>query len=308
MAGERGGRRWRRGLILTAGLAAGLTLAGLTLAANPNERDVKPAPNVQDPDEIYEKDGVTPKADSKIWVLDFKFKDPRLIKVDVPGRGQKVCWYLWYQVINHTGSRTRSSPTSSWSRTTGTPSTTIRCCPRCRTPSARSKTRRGYLHIKNSVTIAAEPIPPSRENANPKAVTGVAIWDDVDPDSNNYSIYVAGLSNGWAQTDNPIAADKEPVVRRKTLELNFKRLGDRYNMFSEEIQLDKTRPYQWIYRASELNAAASRRTSRRTRTRSDLDDTPEEQRWLIRKVKVRSATAAIRTASGWASRSTAAVP
>ena len=66
MAGERGGRRWRRGLILTAGLAAGLTLAGLTLAANPNERDVKPAPNVQDPDEIYEKDGVTPKADSKI--------------------------------------------------------------------------------------------------------------------------------------------------------------------------------------------------------------------------------------------------
>ena len=58
------------------------------------------------------------------------------------------------------------------------------------------------------------------------------------------------------QTDNPIAADKEPVVRRKTLELNFKRLGDRYNMFSEEIQLDKTRPYQWIYRASELNAAA----------------------------------------------------
>ena len=100
----------------------------------------------------------------------------------------------------------------------------------------------GYLNIKNSVTIAAEPIPPSRENANPKAVTGVAIWDDVDPDSNNYSIYVAGLSNGWSQTDNPIAADKEPIVRRKTLELNFKRLGDRYNMFSEEIQLGQAAP------------------------------------------------------------------
>ncbi len=256
MAGERGGRRWRRGLILTAGLAAGLTLAGLTLAANPNERDVKPAPNVQDPDEIYEKDGVTPKADSKIWVLDFRFKDPRLIKVDVPGRGQKVCWYLWYQVINHTKEAHTFIP--DFELVTHDRHTVHhdQVLPKVQDAISQIEDPSGYLHIKNSVTIAAEPIPPSRENANPKAVTGVAIWDDVDPDSNNYSIYVAGLSNGWAQTDNPIAADKEPVVRRKTLELNFKRLGDRYNMFSEEIQLDKTRPYQWIYRASELNAAA----------------------------------------------------
>ena len=59
----------------------------------------------------------------------------------------------------------------------------------------------------------------------PKAVTGVAIWDNVDPDTNSFSIYVAGLSNGYAQTDNPIGADKEPIIRRKTLQLNFKKLG-----------------------------------------------------------------------------------
>ncbi len=268
MAGKPGGRPWRRGLILTAGLAAGLTLAGLTLAANPNERDVKPAPNVQDPDEIYASDPKTgqpilddkgnpvPKADSKIWVLDFRFKDPRLIKVDVPGRGQKVCWYLWYQVINHTKEAHTFIPDFELVTHDRRTIHHDQVLPRVQDAISQVEDPSGYLHIKNSVTIAAEPIPPSRENANPKAVTGVAIWDDVDPDSNNYSIYVAGLSNGWAQTDNPIAADKEPVVRRKTLELNFKRLGDRYNMFSEEIQLDKTRPYQWIYRASELNAAA----------------------------------------------------
>ena len=254
MAGERGGRRWRRGLILTAGLTAGLTLAGLTLAANPNERDVKPAPNVQDPDEIYEKDGVTPKADSKIWVLDFRFKDPRLIKVDVPGRGQKVCWYLWYQVINRTKEAHTFIP--DFELVTHDKHTVHhdQVLPKVQQAIIQIEDPTGYLNIKNSVTIAAEPIPPSHENANPKAVTGVAIWDDVDPDSNNYSIYVAGLSNGWSQTDNPLGADKEPVVRRKTLELDFKRLGDRYNMSSEEIHF--AGPYKWIYRASELNAAA----------------------------------------------------
>src|SRR5579862_1637343 len=37
-----------------------------------------------------------------VWVLDFKFKDPRIIKVFVPGQGTRVYWYLWYQVINRT--------------------------------------------------------------------------------------------------------------------------------------------------------------------------------------------------------------
>jgi hypothetical protein len=269
MTGERDGRRRRRGLLLTLGLALGLSVGGLCLAGNPNERDVKPAPNVQDPDEIYQSDPAdptktlldkqgnpVPKPDSKVWVLDFRFKDPRLIKVDVPGRGQKVCWYLWYQVINKTKEPHTFIP--DFELVTHDKHTVHhdQVLPKVQDAIIQIEDPTGYLNIKNSVTIAAEPIPPSRENATPKAVTGVAIWDDVDPDSNNYSIYVAGLSNGWSQTDNPIAADKDPIIRRKTLELNFKRLGDRYNMFSEEIQLDKTRPYEWIYRASELNPAA----------------------------------------------------
>jgi hypothetical protein len=265
MAGTRGGRVWRRGLILTAGLAAGVALAGLSLAANPNERDVKPAPNVQDPDEIYTPDGKggnlldkdgnpIPKPDSKIWVLDFRFKDPRLIKVDVPGRGQKVCWYLWYQVINRTKEARTFIPDFELVTHDTHKVFHDQVLPKVQDAIAQVEDPTGYLHIKNSVTIAAEPIPPSRENANPKAVTGVAIWDNVDPDSNNYSIYVAGLSNGWSQTDNPLGADKEPVVRRKTLELNFKRLGDRYNMTSDEIHF--VSPYRWIYRASELSPAA----------------------------------------------------
>src|SRR5262249_34762178 len=82
-----------RVLAVVLGLAC-FAAVGLSQQTNPNERYVKPGGNVQDADA---------SRNAKLWVLDFKFKDPRLIKVNVPGRGQQVCWYLWYQVINYTG-------------------------------------------------------------------------------------------------------------------------------------------------------------------------------------------------------------
>ena len=73
----------RRGVVILCCAAVALSLGGLVLATNPNEREVKPEANVQDTDDIS-------APDSKVWVLDFKFKDPRIIKVDVPGRGEDV--------------------------------------------------------------------------------------------------------------------------------------------------------------------------------------------------------------------------
>jgi hypothetical protein len=224
-------------------LLAAIGAAGLALAGNPNEREVKPEANVQDQDNIF-------SPDSKVWVLDFKFKDPRLIKAEVPGRGQKVCWYLWYQVINRTNEpRTFIPDFELVTHDRGTVHHD-QVLPSVQEAIRMIEDPNNYLKIKNSVTIAAEPIPPSRKDAVPKAVTGVAIWDDVDPDSNRYSIFVAGLSNGWALTD-PIPPETRRTVRRKTLQLNFKRLGDRYLQRSEEIRF--VPPAQWIYRGSQLS-------------------------------------------------------
>jgi hypothetical protein len=236
-------RRCSVGLLLLL-LAAGLPV-GLVLAANPNERDVAPQPNAQDPDDIK-------RPDSKIWVLDFRFKDPRLITVDVPGRGRKVCWYLWYQVVNKTREPRNLVP--DFELVTHDKNTVHhdQILPKVQEAIAKVEDPTGYLKIKNSVTIAGEPIPVSRPEAAERPVTGVAIWDDVDPDSNYYSIFVSGLSNGWSETD-PVVAGGPPVVRRKTLQLNFKRLGDRYYQESREIHF--VAPAQWIYRASPpLNA------------------------------------------------------
>jgi hypothetical protein len=257
------GRRIRRmvGVLVVALL--GVSLAHLPVSANPNERYVKPGGNVQD---------ANAARNSKLWVLDFKFKDPRLIKVNIPGRGQRVCWYLWYQVINHTGAPRTFIPSFELVTQDTNQTYPDQIMPAVQEAVAKIEDPTGYYKIKNSVTISADPIPISLSRDTPRAVTGVAIWADPNEpsplddeaakkrkaatpklaDSNRYSIFVAGLSNGWAVTD-PIPPDTKPVVRRKTLQLSFKRLGDKYLMRSEEIRFQP--PANWLYVGSRLKVA-----------------------------------------------------
>jgi hypothetical protein len=229
-----------RGALVLLCTAAAFGLGGLALAVNPNEREVKPEANVQDGDDIS-------SPESKVWVLDFKFKDPRVIKVDVPGRGQRVCWYLWYQVTNYTKEPRTFIPDFEFVTRDKNAIYHDEILPKVQEAIRRLEDPTDYLKIKNSVTIATEPIPPSKPNA-PRSVTGVAIWDNVDPDANVYSIFVSGLSNGWAVTD-PIPPSTKPVVRRKTLQLDFKRAGDKYLQRSEDVRFMRS---EWIYRGSQI--------------------------------------------------------
>jgi hypothetical protein len=233
-------RLWRRpyGLAVVA-IPAFVLSFGFAQTPAFNERDVRQEANAQD------KPG--------IWVLDFRFKDPRLITVDIPGRGRKVVWYLWYQVINNTGEPRTFIPDFELVTHDKPGVYHDQVLPKAQEAIRRVEDPTQHLDIKNSVTIASEPIPPSKKDAFPRAVTGVATWDDVNPDSNRYSIFVSGLSNGWS-------IDDSKVVRRKTLQLNFRRVGDRFYMDSREIKF--VPPAEWLYRATSL-------------TRPD-DDKPKE--------------------------------
>jgi hypothetical protein len=224
----------RRARWLGAGaLLASAALAGPFLVAQGppafNEHETKRLDNVQD------RDG--------IWVLDFRFKDPRLITVDIPGRGRKLCWYLWYQVINRSAEPRTFIPDFELVTYDKPHVFHDQILPKVQEAIRRVEDPTGHLDIKNSVTIASEPIPVSKKDAFPKAVTGVAIWDDVDPEANRYSIFVSGLSNGWS-------VDDKEVVRRKTLQLNFRRLGSKYYQDAREIRF--VAPEAWVYRASTL--------------------------------------------------------
>jgi len=242
-------RRWWYSLALLGALALP---AGLVIAANPNEREVKPRANVLDPDRVLTATGEL-NLDSKIWVLEFRFKDPRLITVDIPGRGRKLCWYLWYQVINRYKEPHTFIPDFELVTLDKQTSHRDEVLPTVQDAIKAIEDPTGYLGIKNSVTIAAEPISAMKENSIPRPATGVAVWPigdkegEVSPDCNRFSIFVSGLSNGWNVDDNH-------VVRRKTLKLDFRRLGDRFFMDAREVRFDG--PAEWIYRGSKLKLPA----------------------------------------------------
>jgi len=137
-------------------LLAALPILSLVVAQSPgpfNEREVKKQPNVQD----------TPD----VWVLDFKFKDPRLITVDIPGRGKRVVWYMWYQVTNYTKEPRTFIPDFELVTTDKNTVHNDQVIPKAQEMIKRIEDPSGYLDIKNSVTIATTPIPVSKADAAP---------------------------------------------------------------------------------------------------------------------------------------------
>jgi hypothetical protein len=89
-------------------------------------------------------------------------------------------------------------------------------------------------------------IPPSTKEGIDDAVFGVAVWDGIDPKADRFSIYVRGLSDGYQVLQPPSADGGKPVVRYKTLRIDFIRRGDERNLNEKEIQLNDP-PYEWVY-------------------------------------------------------------
>lgn len=238
--------RWlpRLGGLLIVGLVGALALAPARSQGTFNEREVKSERSVLD------------KGD--VWSLDFRFKDPRIVKVHVPGKGTRLYWYLWYQVINRTGKPRDFYPIFELV-THDNPAVYLdEYAPTVVEAIKKVEDPTGYQKIKNSVTMSNVPIPPSKspEEAYPIAVTGVAVWEasPSDPakkdkslgDTSSFSIFVNNLSNGLVEVDSPLR-DGRTIVQRKTLQLNFRRRGDRHSIDSRDIEF--VPPAKWIYRA-----------------------------------------------------------
>jgi hypothetical protein len=229
--------------LAAAALALLLELSPVNSQQTFNEREIKSQPTALDK--------------QNVWSLDFRFKDPRIIKATIPGRGTRICWYLWYQVINRTKDPHTFIPDFELVTLDYPGAFRDEVLPSVQEEIRRVEDVSGYQDIKNSVTIASKPIPPSKaEDAYPRAITGVAIWDGGQAlgsgktlaDTNRFSIFVSGLSNGWVQVDNPTGdPNAPPLVRRKTLQINFKRVGDR-----DTGQIQFAPPWEWMYRAAPL--------------------------------------------------------
>ena len=106
----------------------------------------------------------------------------------------------------------------------------------------------------NSVEIAEKPIQLSTDTVD-NAVWGVATWEDIDPKTVWFSVYVQGLTNAYKiETVTEKDAEGKETKRwqylRKTLVLNFWRPGDAHFETDREIrfgQPDKLEHF-WEYK------------------------------------------------------------
>jgi hypothetical protein len=242
-----------KGALLGLVMAVGAAFLCLPLAqsqTNPNEREVKSQPSELD------------KGRTDIWGMDFRFKDPRIITLKLPTRGERHCWYLWYQVINRSGKPQEFFPYFELVTLDNPGIYRDEILITAEEAIKKIEDKSKYSDVKNTVLISKFPIPPSKpaDEAFPRPVTGVAIWDagPADPkkrdpkvkelsDTTHFSIFIRGLSNGFVEVDAP-APGLPPITQYKTLQLNFKRKGDRFSTDSRDFEF--VSPAQWIYRSA----------------------------------------------------------
>jgi hypothetical protein len=204
-----------------------------------------------------------------VWCLEFAFKMPRLIDVPVAAvdaAGQltlqtKQCWYLVSRVKNAGWRQTVIDAEDRTELTVETFERPIRFMPHFVLESLEALSEdegisayRGYLdrlvpaamplirqredparRFLDSVAMAEQELAPGEER------WGVAVWEDIDPRIDYFSIYVRGLTNAidWKVREDRRDDDPRSLTREtlKSLRLDFWRPGDSRDEIEEEMSI-----------------------------------------------------------------------
>lgn len=195
-------------------------------------------------------------AQADLWVSEVYFKPLRLIAVDVtdPKTGKKQPKYVWYTVyrainrplvtpvvanppINELDPPVlpqRFIPEFELVTVDGEQPQVVKDVV---IPEALAAiNRREGRNYASSVSIVGDvPAPVAAGSADEKYFYGVAMFTDVDPDADLYTVYMTGFSNGMKVCQSP---DGTPIVLHKTIEVRYWRPGDRFALQEPEIRLD----------------------------------------------------------------------
>ena len=220
-----------------------------------------------------------------VWSLDFQFKLPRMIWVDIPqptGQMQrKLIWYMVYTVTNTGQVMTPVQDAELPYPTTDNPKLfevkmvdqPVRFAPSFLL-EGRESLEAGVGFVKaypdRLIPVAIGPIQRredparrllttvemAREIAVGETLWGVVTWEDLDPRIDRFSIYIKGLTNAYRWSDEPGGFKRGASIgtgRRllqKTLRLNFWRPGDEFYEHEGEIRygVPGELDYEWVYR------------------------------------------------------------
>lgn len=227
-----------------------------------------------------------------VWYLEIAFKPLRMMEVDVPQRSgrmqRKLVWYMVYRVRNTGIGLTPQVQDDGTYVTAEKVTDSVRFYPQFVLTSQDrdaegKKIRKAYLDriiptavqaiqrrelpdgkLLNSVEISETPLK-AETGRSIGGLWGVAVWEDVDPKIDFFSVYATGLTNAydWRDPENFQVGDPPGKGRkflRKQLQLNFWRPGDAYAEDEREIRFGAAPgkadlygsgegvAYQWVYR------------------------------------------------------------
>jgi hypothetical protein len=224
-----------------------------------------------------------------VWCLEFAYKPPRMIDVDVPAADGKMrlkrIWYLLYRVKNTGGRRVVVDAEDSAKRGIERFEVPVRFVPHfvldSHEPVADAEgvtAYRAYLdrvipsamaairarekppgRLFDSASMTEADIPPGAER------WGVAIWEDVDPRIDYFSIYVRGLTNAmrWRQIPGSrIGPDDPPGIHMEhaleSLRLDFWRPGDERDEAGGEMSVGFRGMFERMSLGTQLLEAAGK--------------------------------------------------
>lgn len=229
-----------------------LGLAAASLVAAPAFAQ---APRAGDPFRLVEP-APAPGDKPGNWTLHFRYAPPRILTVDVPGKGKVAAWYMVYRIYNTT--QTPQFVTSlKFELVTKDLLTTHLDEPQ---PAvfkaiAEKEDPDKVMNLQTTVQITQNPIPVTKVDSFPRYISGLAIWTDVPQrakTTNKFSVYVSGLSDGLVAEKN---ADGTKLIKVKTLQLDFQKPTDSASPGIDDIKRENNGGLggeRWIYRAVEM--------------------------------------------------------
>jgi hypothetical protein len=178
------------------------------------------------------------------WELSFTHDSPKRIVVDVPGVATpQAYWYIKYTVTNNTDKEQQFLPVFEMMTTDGA---IIRSDNKISpTVFAKIKQVEG-----NNLLLPMNKIAGPLRIGEDEAKDGVAIWQEPNSRMGTFTIFVGGLCGEHVEMKNDdgspvVGSDNQPVILRKTLQLDYAVYGDDANPGSDEIH---AKGEKWVMR------------------------------------------------------------